>query len=184
MLATVTPQRAAALLREEHDAVRRLIDELDAEEMTRPDTVHHGFYADQHCSFKDLLAHLITYEALSLEALQAWQRGEAHPVNAIMRSPTRSRELHYGGIEARRGHSLEQVLAEWERCQAALVAAIDALGEEEWRSAPSWPTSEAQDLGGTLQEILVTPPRPLYRHLPVHVPDSAAYIRSLRRGPR
>jgi hypothetical protein len=31
-----------------------------------------------------------------------------------------------------------------------------------------------------LEEIIVTPPRPLYRHLPVHIPDSSEYIRSLR----
>ena len=79
MRATVTPQRAAQLLQVEHDSVRELIDELQPDEMTRPDTVHHGFFADQHCSFKDLLAHLTVYEALALEALQAWQRGERHP---------------------------------------------------------------------------------------------------------
>ena len=180
MKATVTPQRAAQLLQVEHDSVRELIDELDADEMTRPDTVHHGFFADQLCSFKDLLAHLTVYESLALEALQAWQRGERHPVSDIMRSPARSLELHYGGISARSGHSLAQVLDEWERIQAGLVDAIAAFSEEEWRSPPSWPTREALDLGGMLEEIIVTPPRPLYRHLPVHVPDSAAYIRSLR----
>ena len=70
------------------------------------------------------------------------------------------------------------MLDEWEQIQAGLVDGIAALSEEEWRSAPSWPTREALDLGGMLEEIIVTPPRPLYRHLPVHVPDSAAYIRS------
>ena len=50
MRATVTPQRAAQLLQVEHDSVRELIDELQPDEMTRPDTVHHGFFADQHCS--------------------------------------------------------------------------------------------------------------------------------------
>ena len=180
MRATVTPQRAAQLLQVEHDSVRELIDELQPDEMTRPDTVHHGFFADQHCSFKDLLAHLTVYEALALEALQAWQRGERHPVSDIMRSPARSLELHYDGISARSDHSLAQVLDEWEQIQAGLVEAIAAFSEEEWRSAPSWPTREALDRGGMLEEIIVTPPRPLYRHLPVHVPDSAAYIRSLR----
>ena len=180
MRATVGPQRAAQLLLVEHEAVRALIDELDEEEITRADTIRYGLYADQRCSFKDLLAHLITYEALALEALQAWQRGEGHPVSDIMRSPTRSRELHYSGIETRSGHNLSQVLAEWERCQAGIVAAIDSLSEAEWRSAPPWSSGDALDLGGMLEEILVAPPRPLYRHLPVHIPDSAAYIRSLR----
>ena len=180
MKATCGPQRAVELLRVEHKAVRELIEALGEEEMTRPDTIRHGMYADQQLSFKDLLAHLICYEALALEAMAAWQRGERHEAVDIMRSPQRSHELHYSGIEDRRDHSLAQVLAEWERCHAGLEAAIAALDEEQWHSPPPWPTRAAEDLGGMVEEIIVTPPRPYYRHLPVHVPDSAEYIRSLR----
>lgn len=181
MKATCGPQRAVELLRVEHDSVRALIDELTDEEMLRPDTVN-GLFADLP-SFKDLLAHLTTYEALALKSLHAWQRGERHPVSDVLdalRSPSRSVELHTGGIMARRDHSLAQVLEEWEHFQAAIVEAIAALDEDAWRSPPPWPTREAIDLGGMLEEIIVAPPRPLYRHLPVHVPNSAAYVRSLR----
>lgn len=180
MKATVGPQRAVELLRVEHNAVREIIDELSEEEMTRPDTIRYGMYADQRLSFKDLLAHLICYEALALAAMAAWQRGERHQAIDVMRSPARSHSLHYSGIADRSEHSLAQVLDEWERCHAGLEDAIAALDEDQWRSPAPWPEGEPLDLGGMVEEIIVTPPRPFYRHLPVHVPDSAEYIRSLR----
>jgi hypothetical protein len=181
MRATVDRDTALELLDEEHSAVRALIDELTDEEKTRPDTIEYGLYPDQELSFKDLLAHLICYEAYALEAIDAWRQGEKHWISDAMRSPARSREVHYEGIECRRPMSLEAVLEEWERTQGNLMAAIRSIGDEAWRSPAPYPTSEPTDLGGMLEAILVAPPRPMYRHLPVHIPDSDTYVRKLRR---
>ena len=46
--------------------------------------------------------------------------------------------------------------------------------------AAPWADGQDTDLGGMIEGILVLPPRPKYRHLPVHVPDTRAYMRSLR----
>src|SRR5690606_29308848 len=96
MLASVDRQTALELLAVEHKAVRDLIDALDDEEMTRPDTIRHGLYAGQECSFKDLLAHLTTYEVYAREAIDCWLRGEKHWISDAMRDPARSREIHFG----------------------------------------------------------------------------------------
>lgn len=182
MLASVDRQTAIRLLDEEHNAVRELIDELADEEITRPDTIRHGLYAGQHCSFKDLLAHLTTYEVYALEALRAWRDGEKHWIIDAMRDPARSREIHFGGIEERKPYSLNQMLDEWDKIQAALRNAFENMPDDEWRSPAPYPADDPTDLGGMLESILVAPPRPMYRHLPVHIPDSEAYIRSLRGG--
>ena len=42
------------------------------------------------------------------------------------------------------------------------------------------PTTTTATWGGMIEGILVLPPRPMYRHLPVHIPDAARYVRSLR----
>lgn len=178
MLATVNRDLALKNLQIEHDAVRALIDELTDEEKTRPDTIEYGLYADQELSFKDLLAHLICYEAYSLELIDAWKRGEKHWIIDAMQSPSEGRRVHYAGIDDRRGQTLAETLAEWERTQAGLKAAIRNLSDEEWRT-PSAQQPQL-NLGGALEIVLVAPPRPVYRHLPVHIPDSAAYIRKLR----
>ena len=181
MQASVDRARALELLDVEHAAVQALIDELNDEEMTRPNTIEYGLYSGQECAFKDLLAHLLTYEAYSIEAIDAWKRGEKHWISDAMRNPTESRKVHFEGIDCRRANALANTLAEWERTQSGLMQAIGALTDAEWRSPAPFATSEATDLGGMLEAILVAPPRPMYRHLPVHVPDSAAYVRSLRR---
>lgn len=181
MLATITRQVALEQLDIEHNAVRQLIDKLSREEMTFPDTIEYGLYSDQHLSFKDLLAHLITYEVFSVEAVEDWKQGKKHFSVDDMQSSSASRRIHYKGIEDRQNMSLDEVLDEWERTQIALMETILSLTDADWRSPASFPTTDAMDLGGILEIILVAPPRPPYRHLPVHIPDSQAYIKKLHK---
>lgn len=180
MRATVDRVEAARLLQIEHQAVAALIDELTDEEMTQHNTIQYGMYYDQECSFKDLLAHLICYEVYTLEAMREWRKGRAHWVIEAVNDPRRGREIHYGGIADRAHLSLAQQLDEYQAVSEELEREIGALSAPDWQSAPSFPMAEATDLGGMIEGIMVTPPRPMYRHLPVHVPDAAQYIRSLR----
>ena len=180
MRATVDRGEALRLLRIEHQAVAALIDELSDEEMTRRDTIQHGMYYDQECSFKDLLAHLICYEVYTLEAIGEWGAGQMHWAIDAVKDPRRGREIHYGGIAERADSSLAAQLDEYRRISAGLEAAIADMTDDDWRRAPSFAMPEPTDLGGMIEGIMVLPPRPMYRHLPVHIPDAGQYIRSLR----
>jgi hypothetical protein len=181
MQATTDRATALQLLEVEHIAIQELIDALSDEEKTRPDTIRYGLYPDQRLSFKDLLAHLVTYEVYTLEAIDAWKQGKKHPILNILDTDEGGVRVHYGGIEQRRSTPLSGVLEEWETTQATLMQTIRDLTDDEWRSPVPYDDDEPTDLGGIVQFILVQPPRPLYRHLPVHIPDSQAYIRGLRR---
>ncbi len=180
MRATVERKEALRLLRVEHEAVAALIDKLTDEEMRRRDTIRHGLYNDQECSFKDLLAHLICYEQYTLEAIRDWVVGREHFMIAAVKNPRKSREIHYGGIEERAQFSLAEQLDEYRRASDQLERAIAGLTDAAWKADAHFEMREGCDLGGMIESIMVTPPRPMYRHLPVHVPDAAAYIRSLR----
>jgi hypothetical protein len=180
MLATVDPKEALGLMKIEHQAIRDLISELTDEEMTRPDTIRYGLYSDQKLSFKDLLAHLICYEAYALEAIDYWQNGEKHWMSDAMLDPYESKRVHYAGIEDRAKLSLQDVIQEWEETLAELEDFYANVSIDEWRAKAPYPTDEPTDLGGMLEVIVVAPPRPLYRHLPVHIPDTEAYKRQLR----
>jgi hypothetical protein len=180
MRATVDRGEALRLLKIEHRAVAGLIDELTDGEMTRRDTIQYGMYYDQECSFKDLLAHLICYEVYTVEAIREWRAGRAHWAIEAVRDPRRGREIHYGGIAEREDLSLEEQLDEYWTVSEELEREIGAMSDAGWRSAPSFAMTDATDLGGMIEGIMVLPPRPMYRHLPVHVPDAAQYIRSLR----
>ena len=181
MQATTDRATALRLLEVEHNAVRELIDALTDEEKTRPDTIRYGLYSDQRLSFKDLLAHLVTYEVYTLECIDEWKQGRKHPILDVLSTYEGGVRVHYGGIEQRAATPLSGVVEEWETTQARLMQTLRDLTDDEWRSPAPFDTDEPTDLGGIVEFILVQPPRPLYRHLPVHIPDSQAYIRSLRR---
>lgn len=180
MRATVERAEALRLLKIEHQAVEALITELSDEEMTRGDTIRHGLYYDQQCSFKDLLAHLICYEVYTVEALDEWRAGRQHWAIDAVKDPRQGREIHYGGIAERARLSLAEQLEEYRQTSQTLEAALEALSEADWRLAAPYANNSNTDLGGMIEGILVLPPRPMYRHLPVHVPDARAYLRSLR----
>lgn len=180
MRATVERDEALRILRIERQAVEALVAALSDEEMTRRDTIRHGLYYDQECSFKDLLAHLVCYEQFALEAIASWQSGQKHWAISALQDPRQNREIHYGGIAERAHASLDEQLAEYRRVGAELEAAIAALSADEWRAEAPFPAAQPTDLGGMIEGIMVLPPRPLYRHLPVHIPDAASYIRGLR----
>ena len=180
MRATVEREEALRLLKVEHEAVKDLIDALTEEEMTRPDTIQHGMYYDQECSFKDLLAHLICYEQYTFEAIGEWRQGREHWAIKAVKDSRQGREIHYGGIAERAHLSLADQLTEYRQVSAELERAIEAMSEAEWRGAAPYAADDNTDLGGMIESIMVLPPRPMYRHLPVHVPDAANYIRSLR----
>lgn len=182
MQATTDRATALRLLEVEHNAIRELMDALTDEEKTRPNTIRYGLYSDQRLSFKDLLAHLVTYEVYTLQAIEEWKQGRKHPILDILDTYEGGVRIHYGGIEERAAIPLSGVVEEWEQTQAKLNQTIRDLTDEEWRGSAPYDAGEPTDLGGIVEFILVQPPRPLYRHLPVHIPDSAAYIRALRQG--
>lgn len=180
MQATVEREEALRLLGIEHQAAANLIDALSAEEMTRRATIQHGLYADQECSFKDLLAHLICYEVHTVAAIQEWRHGRKHWVFDAVKDVRRSRNLHFGGIADRAHLSLDAQLEEYRRVSRQLEGAIAGLSDADWRAQPPYSKDEFSDLGGMIESVMASPPRPMYRHLPVHVPDEQRYIMRLR----
>lgn len=181
MLASVERTEALHLVKIEHAAVQALIDELTNEEMTRPDTIRHGLYADQQCSFKDLLAHLICYEVYTVEAIDDWQIKAEHWVIQAMQDYRESTKIHYQGISQRAHLTLQEQLDEWTQVSQQFETKLAELTDEQWHEEAFFPTDEPTDFGGMIERIIVAPPRPMYRHLPVHIPNADVYIASLRR---
>ncbi len=183
MLATVSLENARALLNTEHQDVKSLLDALTPEEMTRPDTIRHGLFWGQHWSFKDLLAHLTTYEALAVEAYHAWLRGERHACLNQVQTAQGSEDIHNGGVADRRHLSLQAMIDQWHENQRALTAVLEQLTEEEWQSPAPFATTDDHpyDLGGVFEAIIApVTRRPIYRHLPVHIPEHAEYLHQMR----
>ena len=177
MLATISRETALQQLAIEHAAVRALIDTLSDEEMTRSDTIEYGLYSGQELSFKDLLAHLTTYEVLTLEALDAWQRGKKHPAIDEMQSPADQYRIHHSGHRSSAASLPRRHARPIHLHPTILTATLAKLTDRDWHTTAPFPTPTPLNLGGVLEIILVAPPRPPYRHLPVHIPNTDAYIR-------
>ena len=180
MQASVVRNEALRLLKIEHLAVTELIDILSEEEMTRGDTIRYGLYYDQQCSCKDLLAHLICYEELTLEAVADWKTDAKHWVIDTVKDAHSSRDIHYGCIADREHLSLHTQIAEYRQVSTRLEQALEEMSDAQWHEPAPFAYSGNSNLGGMIESIMVTPPRPMYRHLPVHVPNTAAYIHSIR----
>jgi hypothetical protein len=179
MLASVDRETALCILRdEEHAAVKDLIEALTDKEMTRPNTVKYGLYPGQAYAFKDLLAHMNAYEVWALDAHNAYLQGEKHTVvDGIWQ---RGRDLHFASSGERAHLSLEEMIDMYVSTAEALEQLFGGINDDEWAQPVSFNTASPTNLGGLLESIIVAPPRPLYRHLPVHIPDAAGYIAQLR----
>ena len=64
-----------------------------------------------------------------------------------------------------------------------LISPFGSL-QADWMMPPPFENSYPLDLGGVIEMILCMPPRPPYRHLPVHVPNPQQYIWKLKAGKR
>lgn len=180
MLATVSRQEALDLLKIEHASVQALIDTLSEEEMTRHDTIRYGLYSDQQCSFKDLLAHLVCYEVYTVEAIEDWNIKAKHWVIDAMKDYRESTKIHYDGISQREHLTLQEQLDEYHQTATKFEQLLADMSDDEWRTEAFYPVDDPTDLGGMIEDIMVVGPRPMYRHLPVHIPNSDAYVSSLR----
>jgi hypothetical protein len=183
MLATVSLETACSLLDVEHQEVEALIKALTPEQMTRPDTIKHGLYWGQQWSFKDLLAHLTTYETLAVEAYRAWLNGERHWSLDAVETDEGAENIHNEGVASRRRLSLDEMILQWSQQKDILMDTLGNLNDSQWAVRAPFETTgqEPYDLGGMF-EALIAPVtrRPIYRHLPVHIPDYTEYLRQLR----
>lgn len=180
MRATVNRSEALRLLKIEHQSVNTLIRQLNEEEMTRPDTIRYGLYSDQECSFKNLLAHLVCYEVYTVEAIEDWDIKAQHWIIDAMQDYRESTRIHYGGIADREQMTLQEQIDEYQQTAKQLECIFANMSDEKWREEAFYPTNEPTDLGGMIERILVAPPRPMYRHLPVHIPNTESYVVGLR----
>lgn len=186
MRATVSPREALRILRdEEHAAVKSLIDTLTDAEMTYPDSIDHGLYYDQAYSFKDLLAHMNAYEVHAIDVYEAFEANyDLLPIVADV--AYRPREVHYASTADRDHLSLSEMIDLYISTASKLERIYANMPGELWNIPIPFPPPEpnltqiAVEFGRVLEGIIVAPPRPLYRHLPVHIPDVDRYVRRVR----
>lgn len=169
------PTRPAAVqtLEEGHGAIRRLLAEMSEEELIRPGTIGGGSW-----SAKDLLGHLTTWEEIALASLDEWRRGERPGIEDVFRAEDVDR-INAENVGRKAAVSADRVRSEAARVHRELVAAIDRMADDEWRSKAPYETERRTTLAALLGSILGAPQRP-FGHAFAHLPDLEAYVASLR----
>jgi uncharacterized damage-inducible protein DinB len=170
--ADMTNDEALDVLAEGDDAIRRLTAQLSAVEITEPRTMGGGEW-----SVKDLLGHITQWEQFGLDVADAAERGATA---AFQESSKSVDELNADAIASKAGRPLERIRAEFDEVHARLVAVIQGMSDEQWRSRTASPRGAGHTLAENLGGVLGAPDRP-FGHALAHLPDLEAYVRA-RRG--
>lgn len=168
MAARPVPTRRATLgiLREERARTLELIDRIPHSRLTT------AGLGGGDWSPKDLIGHLASWEEHALDALDAWDRGEQPPIDALSWSIGTNR-INRQNVERKGAWSLARVRREGERTFAELLATIDGLTDARWRRPAS--SRGRAELGARLGSILGGPAGP-FRHDSSHHASLRSFV--------
>jgi hypothetical protein len=160
------PTRRATLriLRDERARTRELLDRLPRHRLTTP-----GLGGGEW-SPKDLIGHLASWEEHALDALDAWDRGERAPIDALWSIGTNA--INRQNVEMKAAWPLARVRGESERTFAELLDALGSLTDARWRGPVS--SRGRRPLGARLGSILGGPAGP-FRHDSSHQPSLRSF---------
>lgn len=170
----VTRTEATRLLEEQHAEVASLLGDLDEEAFVRPATIGGGDW-----SAKDLAAHLGSWEAFALEALENVQRGERPPIDDEPTGPGSTDRVNEREVERFRDAAPGEVLRRFEDLHRRIVGAIEATADERW--AAPYPFDPAHESLGDRIGGLLGSDEGAFAHARAHLPDLRAYVDSTRR---
>lgn len=179
-MATPTRSEALATLREGQSVVDGLLQGLSEADVNRPATIGGGDW-----SAKDLIGHIASWEGLALRSLQEWQRREvpwAESPEGPLSAPATGKVDAFNALAVAEqgGLSLETVRTAARDTHGELIAAIEALTDQEWTAVAFYqtPNDRRRRLVTLLGTITAAPQRP-FGHAFAHVPDLEAFVRSV-----
>lgn len=158
---------AVRILEEGYATVRALLGGLDDEAFARRGTIGGGEW-----SAKDLLCHLMFWEANALEALEDWRAGQTWRKSGWFDEPGGDDRLNAQAEAEFLGLSPDEARGRAASTHVAVVAAVHDLSDEEWvRPIPGAESGWGEGLGSILQGSDGT----AFTHAWAHLPDLRAF---------
>jgi hypothetical protein len=126
---------------------------------------------------KDLLGHLASWEEFALDALAAWDRDEAAPVDGLWRTVSTT-AINRQNVERKAPWPFAKVRREAGRTHAELLETIRAMGDARWRGTV---TSRGRKPLATRLGAILSGPGGGFRHDESHLPTLRAFARDHQR---
>lgn len=159
------PTRAESLeiLEGAHRDLKKIVDQLDSEEIERPGSTGGGW------SFKDLFGHLTTWEETALAAIDNWRAGSAARFSDLFATIADVDRFNDSEIERKRTDSWQEIRRHYDEVHGRLIDDIRRLSDEEWTEKRKVGDRTTR-LGGLISRILGAPNRP-FGHTRAHLDD-------------
>jgi Mycothiol maleylpyruvate isomerase N-terminal domain len=170
----ISRDEAVGLLEQQHGAVAELLSELDEDAFTRRGTIGGGDW-----SAKDLAAHLGSWEAFSLEAIEAFGRGERPAIEDRIAPEGAIDRINADELARFLDADPQQVLTRFEDLHRRVVGEIRRMEDEAW-AAPYPHNPDADTLGDRVGALLSSDDGD-FMHASAHLPDLRAYVDSIAR---
>jgi len=166
---------AVGLLEQQHAAVAELLSELDEEAFAKPGTIGGGDW-----SAKDVAAHLGSWEEFSVQAIDAFGRGERPAIDDRLRGDGATDRINAGEVARFHDASPRDVLLRFEDLHRSLVGEIRGMSDETWASPYPFAPEMFDTLGDRIGSILGSDDGD-FMHASAHLPDLRAYVDSIAR---
>jgi hypothetical protein len=169
-----TRDDAVRLLEEQHAELAALFAELDEDAFVRRGTIGGGDW-----SAKDLAAHMGIWEALAVEAMDAFGRGERPAFEDRFTDPGGGDRVNDEGVRRFLDTPASDVLGRFDDLHHRVVSAIRATSDEGWTADyPFDPDDET--LGDRIGSLLGSDDG-AFTHASAHLPDLRAYVAAITR---
>jgi len=176
-VATTSRDEAIRILDEGRSELGALFDRLSDAQATRAAAIGGGDW-----SAKDLVAHLETWEAIALQALEEWRDGVVPSIEGTFAKGAEGVDaLNAERWEAKLALTASEVRAQSAQTHRELVEEIGHMDDAEWISKAFYETERRHRLGELLGAVLGAPKRP-FGHAYAHLPNLRTYVESVDTG--
>jgi hypothetical protein len=169
-----TRDEAIRLLEDQHAEVAALLAELDPAAFERRGSIGGGEW-----SAKDLAAHVGSWEAYSLEVLEAFGRGERPAFEDEFLEPGATDRLNAREEQRFLDVPGDEVLARFDELHRRVVGEIRSMNDDGWAAEYPYHPDDAT-IGDRVGSLLGSDDG-RFRHASAHLPDLRAYVDSIRR---
>ena len=169
-----TRDDAVRLLEEQHAELAALFAQLDEDAFVRRGTIGGGDW-----SAKDLAAHMGSWEAFAVEAMDAFGRGERPAFEDRFTDPGGGDRVNDEGVRRFLDTPASDVLGRFDDLHRRVISAIGATSDEGWIAEYPFAPDD-QTLGDRVGSLLGSDDGG-FTHASAHLPDLRAYVAVISR---